>query len=128
MVPYRPKFPLFLWRVQSFDGSHYPNRCMTIVSPAHLLLMTHESLASKPKESELQEIFFHYLDAHMRTIDPEFPQPKNDTEYILEEVSMGENRYKSTEYRTELPALSRTLSGTWYLIRERDVPLSEFFY
>ena len=128
MVPYRPKYPLFLWQVQSFDGSHYPNRCITIVSKAHLLLMTHESLAQKPEESELKVIFFHYLDAHMRTVDPQFPQPKSGTEYVLEEVSMGENRYKATEFATELPALSRTLSGKWYLIRERDVPLSEFFY
>lgn len=90
--------------------------------------MTHESLAPKPEESELSEIFFHYIDAHVRTVNAEFPQPKSDTVFTLDEVRMEENRYKATEYQTELPALSRTLPGKWYLIRERNVPLSEFFY
>lgn len=128
MSPYRPKYPLFLWRIQSFDGTSHSNRCITTVSPAHLLLMAHESLAPKPNENELKEIFFHYVDAHVRTVNAKFPQPKSDTVFTLEEVNMEEKRYKGLEYATDIPALSRTLSGKWYLIRERHVPHSEFFY
>ena len=128
MSPYRPKYPLFLWQVQSLDGSTLSNRCITMVSPIHLILLTHESLSPKPRVHELKEIFSHYLDAHIRIVDPQFRELGTDAEFTLEEIQMGENRYKGTEYGTDLPALSRTLPGKWYLIRERDVPLSEFFY